>query len=405
MKDEAYMKLAIALAKKGEGWVNPNPMVGAVIVKSGAYGTNNCGIGTSNCENSENDDAVIGSGYHERCGSLHAERNALANCKESPQGATLYVTLEPCCHYGKTPPCTDAIIESGISRVVIGTLDPNPLVSGKGAALLRSHNIEVTAGILEAECRALIRRFTHFITTGTPYVTMKYAMTLDGKIATHANLSQWITGSTAREHVHRERHCYHAIMAGVNTVLCDDPLLTCRLMNTSGESDAPGSCNHAQTVRNPIRIICDTHLRTPLSSQIVQTAAEVETILATCEADIAKHRPYEQAGCNILTIDEKDGHVNLNTLMHKLGEQKIDSILLEGGSTLNWSALESKIVNNIQAYIAPKLFGGVLAKTPIGGAGVASPSDAFTLTAPAITQLGNDYLLESEVAYPCSQES
>lgn len=395
MNDEEYMKLAVALAKKGEGWVNPNPMVGAVIVKPGA---NDSGNGA-------NDVSILASGYHEQYGGLHAERNALANCRTSPQGATLYVTLEPCCHHGKTPPCTDAIIESGIARVVIGTLDPNPLVAGKGAAILRSHNIEVTVGVLEEECRQLIRKFTHFITTGTPYVTMKYAMTLDGKTATHTNQSKWITGSTAREHVHKERLCYRAIMVGVNTVLCDDPLLTCRLSNTSDVSDHPDSRNHVRTIRNPIRIICDTHLRTPLSSQIVQTAAEIETIIATCETDSAMHRPYEAAGCSILTTTSTDGHVNLNHLMQLLGARKIDSILLEGGSTLNWSALEYRIVNRVQAYIAPKLFGGALAKTPVGGLGVDSPSDAITLKTPAITQLGNDYLLESEVIYPCSQES
>ena len=218
MNDIKYMKMALELAEKGGGWVNPNPLVGAVIVK----------------ENS-----VIGSGYHERFGGLHAERKALESCRVSTENATIYVTLEPCCHFGKTPPCTDAIIKSGISRVVIGTPDPNPIVSGKSIEILRSHKIQVDVGVLEQECKDLIKIFTKFKSTNTPYVVMKYAMTMDGKIATFTNQSKWITGAKARVHVHQNRHNYAAIMVGVNTVIYDDPLLTCRL-------------EHA---KNPIRIV------------------------------------------------------------------------------------------------------------------------------------------------------
>ncbi len=365
MTDTQYMSMAVELAKKGCGWVNPNPMVGAVIVKDGR---------------------VIGQGYHERYGALHAERNALASCESSPAGATIYVTLEPCCHYGKTPPCTDAILESGIRRVVIGSRDPNPQVSGKGVKILRSRGIEVTENIKKDECDALNRSFFHYIQNGTPYVVMKYAMTLDGKIATRTGKSRWITGEAARRRVQEDRHRYAAIMVGIGTVLADDPLLTCRMENG----------------RNPLRIVCDTRLRTPLHARLVTSAAVAGTLLATAVTDREKHRPYLEAGCNLAVLPEKDGRIDLNCLMRVLGERKIDSVLLEGGGILNWSALQSGIVNRVQAYIAPKLLGG--AKTPVAGPGVDSPQEAFRLGQPTFTRLGEDLLWESEVL-TCSQES
>lgn len=370
MDDIEYMRLAIQLAQQGCGWVNPNPMVGAVIVKDGR---------------------IIGKGWHKKYGELHAERNALENYrkssgKESASGATLYVTLEPCCHYGKTPPCTDAIIESGISRVIIGSSDPNPLVAGKGIAILRSHGIEVIENIAKDECDRLNESFFHFIQNKTPFVIMKYAMTMDGKIATGTGKSRWITGEAARQRVHEDRHHYSAIMSGVGTVLADDPLLTCRLENS----------------RNPLRIICDTSLRTPVKSNIVTTADTVPTLIATAVTDVDKHRPYLDAGCEIMTVPQKENHIDLTCLMRRLGERQIDSILLEGGGTLNWSALQSGIVQKVQAYIAPKLFGGS-GQTPVAGTGVESPDDAFRLTKPVITQFGDDILLESGVVR-CSPE-
>lgn len=362
MADSEYMRLALQLAQKGAGRVNPNPMVGAVIVKDGV---------------------VIGQGYHQQYGGLHAERNALAACTTSPQGATLYVTLEPCCHYGKTPPCTEAILENGIARVVIGSDDPNPLVAGKGIEILRSQGVQVTTHFLQEECDKLNEVFFHFIQTKTPYVVMKYAMTLDGKIATKTGASQWITGEIARRRVHEDRSRYSAIMAGVGTVLADDPQLTCRI----------------EGGRNPIRIICDTHLRTPLTAQVVTTAASVPTILATSETDPARHQPYLDAGCQVVAVPQRDGRLDLNTLMKQLGAQNLDSILLEGGGTLNWTALKSGIVQKVQAYVAPKLFGGT-GKTPVVGLGVELPDQAFRLTSPTVTRLGEDLLLESEVI-PC----
>lgn len=362
MTDKEYMQIALSLAAKGCGFVSPNPMVGAVIVKDGR---------------------IIGEGYHERYGQPHAERNALANCVETPNGATLYVTLEPCCHYGKQPPCVDAILDAGIRRVVIGSLDPNPLVCGKGIRLLKEHGITVTENVLRKECEELNQIFFHYIKAGRPYVTMKYAMTLDGKIAAHTGLSKWITGETARKHVHTQRHRNRGIMVGIGTILADDPELTCRMENG----------------QNPIRIVCDTSLRTPLTSRIVQSAKQVSTIIATCCDDFSKYRDYEKAGCKILLIHKKNGHIDLNELMKKLGQEHIDSILLEGGGYLNWSALESGIVHKVQAYIAPKLLGGKTAKSPIEGIGFPSPSEAVLLKNSKITQLGDDFLIESEVDY------
>ena len=367
MTDIEYMKMALELAARGCGSVNPNPMVGAVIVKNGE---------------------VIGRGFHEQYGKAHAERRALADCTAPPDGATIYVTLEPCCHHGKTPPCTDAVIESGIRRVVVGSGDPNPLVAGRGIEILRQNGIEVTEGVLREECDRLNEVFFHFIKTGTPFVVMKYAMTADGKIATFSGKSKWITGEAARRRVHADRNRYTGIMAGVGTVLADDPMLDCRL--------AEG--------RNPVRIICDTNLRTPLDSNVVKTAKSQKTIIAACRAAEARILPYRDLGCEILILPESGGHVDLKALMAALGEMKIDSLLLEGGAALNWSALESGIVSRVQAYIAPKLFGGADAKSPIGGDGIADPNAAFRLTTPVVTFLDGDLLLESEVI-PCSRES
>lgn len=360
MNDSDYMRMALDLARRGMGFTSPNPMVGAVIVKDGS---------------------VIGQGWHERYGQAHAERNALKNCTEDPAGSTLYVTLEPCCHHGKQPPCTDAILEAGIRRVVVGSGDPNPLVNGKGLQILKDHGIEVIERVLETECDRLNEVFFHYIRTGRPFVVMKYAMTMDGKIATHTGASKWVTGETARKQVAQLRSQYAAIMVGIGTILADDPLLTCRM---DGGKD-------------PIRIICDSELRTPLDSRAVSTAKEVPTIIAACRPDRDRIQAFEEKGCSVLIVPEKDGQVNLGQLMDLLGERKIDSILLEGGGTLNWAALESGIVQKVQSYIAPKLFGGQDAKTPVEGAGVADPSQAFRLKNSRITRLGEDFLIESEV--------
>ena len=359
-QDRQYMKMALELAQKGMGFTAPNPMVGAVIVKNGR---------------------IIGQGYHRKYGGLHAEREALAACTEEPEGAYIYVTLEPCCHYGKQPPCVNAILEAGIRRVIIGSSDPNPLVAGKGIRILKDHGIEVTENILKEECDKLNEAFFYYIQNKKPYVVMKYAMTMDGKIAAYTGESKWVTGEVARIHVQKQRLKYTGIMVGVGTVLADDPMLTCRLENS----------------RNPVRIICDSHLRTPLTSKIVRTAKTIPTILASSSKDQQKIKNYEELGCQVLYVPEKNGHIDLNRLMELLGAAKIDSILLEGGGSLNWSALESGIVQKVQTYIAPKLFGGEEAKTPVEGKGFPDPASAVLLKNSEIIRLGDDFLIESEV--------
>lgn len=366
MTHEEYMRKALELAKRGMGFTSPNPMVGAVIVRNGN---------------------IIGEGWHKIYGDLHAERTAFAYCDEQGidcTGADMYVTLEPCCHHGKQPPCTDAVIAHGIKRVFIGSADPNPLVAGKGVEILREHNIEVTESVLRSECDELNEIFFRYITTKRPFVTMKYAMTMDGKIACYTGESKWVTCEAAREQVQYERLRHSAIMVGIGTVLADDPMLTCRLENG----------------RNPLRIICDSSLRIPVESNIVRTAANVPTIIATVSDNAEKTAVLENAGCHIIKTASENGRVDLRELMRILGEEmKIDSILLEGGASLNWSALNSGIVDKVQAYIAPKLFGGDSAKSPVGGTGVPSPSEAFILEDSKIVQIGSDIMIESRVKY------
>jgi len=359
MNHEDMMRYAMELAEKGLGKINPNPMVGAVIVKNGK---------------------IIGKGYHEKYGELHAERLAILRCEEDVRGATLYVTLEPCCHYGKTPPCTDIIISTGIKKVVIGTLDPNPHVNGKGVEILQQHGIEVIYEVLGDECRKQNEVFFHYILDKKPYVVMKYAMTLDGKIATVTGQSKWITGEKSRRKVHESRHRYSGIMVGVSTVIKDNPMLNCRIKDGV----------------NPTRIICDSNLRTPLESNIVATASDISTIIATTCSDNEKYKLYEEKGVKILTVASLEDRVDLNDLMSKLGELKIDSILLEGGGELNFSALKSGIVNKVQVYIAPKIFGGA-AKSPVGGLGIEDINDSIILKNQNIISIGEDICIESEV--------
>lgn len=356
--DEFYMKRALQLAEKGIGKVNPNPLVGAVIVKN---------------------DKIIGEGYHEHFGGSHAEVNALSNSTESVEGSTIYVTLEPCCHYGKTPPCINAIIANKIKRVVVGALDPNPLVSGKGIQILREHGIEVATGVLEADCKKINEIFIKFITTKMPFVIMKAAMTLDGKIATCTGASKWITGEEARLKVHELRNKVSAIMVGIGTILSDDPMLTCRI---------PGGSN-------PKRIVVDSKLRIPLTAKVLNQEDDTLTIVATtANASKEKVQILKDMGIKVLIIPEYKNKVDLEALIIKLGEINIDSILLEGGSTLNYSALEQRIVDKVQFYIAPKLIGGENSKTPVGGAGVQNLSEAFKLYNLSTKQIGEDILIE-----------
>ncbi|MDD7409084.1 MAG: bifunctional diaminohydroxyphosphoribosylaminopyrimidine deaminase/5-amino-6-(5-phosphoribosylamino)uracil reductase RibD [Anaerovoracaceae bacterium] len=364
-QDEKWMSRALDLAVKGMGHVSPNPMVGAVIVRDGE---------------------VIGEGWHEHIGGLHAERNALADCRRrgnDPEGADLYVSLEPCCHYGKTPPCTEAVIENKIGRVIYGMTDPNPLVAGKGLQILRDAGIEVDGPVLEDECKEINKIFIHYITTKLPYVIVKYAMTADGKIATVTGDSKWITGEEARKQSHGIRKQVSAIMVGVGTVLADDPMLTCR----------------TEEGVNPIRIICDSNLRTPADSQIAKSAKDVETIIAFGAAGElgmkTRADALKAAGIKLWEIPRgEDEHLDMETLIRRMGEEGIDSVLVEGGSEIHFSVCRTGFVSEVNAYIAPKIVGGADAKPPVGGEGFAKLSDCLMLGRPTQVQLvGDDVLL------------
>lgn len=355
--DREYMLRAIELAKKGKGFTNPNPLVGAVIVKDGR---------------------IIGEGYHAKYGELHAERNAIASLKESAEGAVIYVTLEPCCHYGKTPPCTEAIIENKIAKVVIGSRDPNPKVAGKGVKALEAAGIEVVCDYMREECDRLNPVFFYYIQTGLPYVTLKYAMTADGKTATKTGASKWITGESAREYVQILRSENTGIMAGIGTVLADDPMLNVRI----------------EGKRNPVRIICDSALRIPVESKLCKSAGEYPLVVAYTEADDDKLKKLTDMGVTLIKVNkDKDGRgVNLNELMTRLGQMKIDSILVEGGATLNESALKAGIVKEIKAFIAPKIFGGS-ALTAVEGCGVCEPGEAYSFKVNDVRMIGEDVLI------------
>ncbi len=356
---EEYMRRAIVLAKRGTGNVAPNPLVGAVIVKDGE---------------------IIGEGWHRRYGDLHAERHALANVKKSPKGAIMFVTLEPCCHTGKQPPCTEALVEAGISEVYIGSRDPNPLVSGKGVAFLKEHGIIVHEDFLREECDEINTVFFHYIKDKTPYVVMKYAMTIDGKIATATDKSKWITSEVAREHVHKKRGIYTAIMVGSNTVLYDDPMLNCRI----------------EGGRDPVRIVVDSKLVTPIDSKLVKTAKDIRTIICTASDDGDLIKQYESHDVEIFKCSLKEGHIDLKEMLEKLGADGIDSIYVEGGAGLHSAMLKDRLYNKAEIYISPKIFGGINAKTPVGGEGVDDPIDAFDIHNVNVTRIGDDFLFEGD---------
>lgn len=354
------MELAIELAKKGEGKVNPNPMVGAVIVKEGI---------------------IIGEGYHEKYGEGHAEVNAFKSLKEDPSGATMYVTLEPCSHYGKTPPCVDKIIEKKIKRIVIGMIDPNPLVAGNGVDKLKRAGIEVKVGVLEDKCKKLNEIFIKYILTKKPFVVLKTAMSIDGKIATRTGESKWISSEKSRLQIHNLRNKLSAIMVGVNTIIKDNPELTCRIKNGN----------------DPIRIIVDSTLRIPMDSKVLQNKDNKTIIATTKRANINSMQELLKKNIKVIIIEEKNGQVDLSELIKKLGELGIDSILLEGGSTLNYSALEENIVDKVMVYISPKIIGGEFSKTPVGGRGIDKLKDAFKLKNITTNIVDEDILVEGYI--------
>lgn len=359
-QDERWMGRAVRLAAKAAGCTNPNPLVGCVLVRDGR---------------------VLGEGWHERYGEAHAEVRALAACArngESPSGATAYVTLEPCAHHGKQPPCADALIEARVARVVIGSRDPNPLVAGKGAARLEAAGVQVERDVLRAACDALNPVFFHYITTGRPYVVAKWAMTADGHIACASGDSRWVSGPASRTDAHRLRHRLAAIMVGAGTVAADDPALTCRL-----EGD----------VCQPLRVACDSHLRLAEDARILRTVEQAPLLIA-CGAltneELAKAARLEAQGAEVASVPGVDGRVDLAALMELLGARGIDSVLLEGGASLMGAAWDAGLVQEAVAYLAPKVVGGAGAPSAVAGMGVNRMAEAHCLGEPHVSLLGDD---------------
>jgi len=318
------MKHALMLAEKGIGYTSPNPMVGAVVVKK---------------------NKIVGKGYHHACGEAHAEVNALIDAGDQAKGAILYVTLEPCNHTGKTPPCTHAILKAGIATVVMAMSDPNPNVSGKGAEFLEKNGVSVISNICEEEAKQLNQVFCKFIQTGKPFVTMKYAATMDGRIATQNGDARWISNEKSRQYVHQMRHANDAILVGIGTIQNDNPSLTTRLPEKKG--------------KDPVRIIVDTHLRINLDATVLTQTSHADTIIACSqEASNTRGHLYQKPQTCILPVPLKNKRIDLNQLMIRLGQKHITSVLIEGGSCIHASAIQAKIVDQICCFIAPKILGG-----------------------------------------------
>lgn len=361
--DEFYMKRALELSLKGVGKTSPNPLVGAVIVKNGK---------------------IIGEGFHEYYGGPHAEVNAINNAIDDVEGATIYVTLEPCSHYGKTPPCADLLVRKKISKAVIAMIDPNPKVAGRGLEILSQNSIEVVTGVLEEEAKKVNEIFIKYIQERRPFCILKTAMTMDGKIATKTGESMWITNEKSRHYVHEIRNRVSGIMVGINTVINDNPSLTTRLNNRG--SDA-------------VRIIVDSSLKIPLSSKALMINSPKKTIIATtANADKYKLKQLrEMENVQVVIVPLKNSKVDLEYLFDWLGDEGIDSVLVEGGSTLNFSILKSKLADKVVTFIAPKIVGGKESKTPVGGEGFEKLSDAILLRDLKITTFDEDLMIEAYV--------
>jgi diaminohydroxyphosphoribosylaminopyrimidine deaminase/5-amino-6-(5-phosphoribosylamino)uracil reductase len=361
-EDIKYMKRAIELSLLGHGHVSPNPLVGAVIVKNGK---------------------IIGEGYHKKSGEAHAEVNAIESATESVAGATMYVTLEPCNHFGKTPPCTERIIREKISRVVLGISDPNKNVSGGGIEKLITAGIEVGSGVLQNEIRKVNEVFIKYVQTGQPFCAMKTAMTMDGKISTYTGDSKWISNELSRKFVHELRHSYSGIMVGVNTVISDNPFLTDR--------------SDHENKSHPAKIVVDSNGRTPLDSNIFKSN-EARTIIAVTEkASQSFVKKATKMGVEIIFCPVKNNKIDIRFLLTHLGELGIDSVLLEGGSTLNFSALQDAVVDKVYSFISPKLIGGEKAHTPVGGAGFKKINDAIVLKISEIKRFEEDIMIEAYI--------
>jgi len=357
-QDEMFMKRAIALARRGERFVSPNPMVGAVIVKEGR---------------------VIGEGYHRKYGGCHAEVDAIHRAAEPVEGATFYVSLEPCCHQGKTPPCVDTLLDQKPRRVVVGIPDPNPLVGGKGIKKLKKNGIDVTVGVLVEECRALNERFFKFMQTGTPFVTLKFAQTLDGRIATATGDARWISCAASLSFAHHLRSAHDAVLVGAGTVAADDPELTVRSVRG----------------RNPLRVVLDSRLRLPVQAKVFQNQRQAKTLVAaTFVRERAKEVQLENMGVEILPVEGNDlGRVDLKDLFRRLGSRNISSVLVEGGSGIITTMLRERLADRILIILAPKILGKGI--DSVGDLHIRRMEEALPLHVDVVRRRGTDLVVEA----------
>lgn len=357
--DIVYLKkmmgCAMALARKGIGKTAPNPPVGCVIVKNGE---------------------IVGTGWHRKAGTPHAEIHALREAGDRARGAEVFVTLEPCSHFGRTPPCADALVEAGVGRVYAGTIDPNPQVGGKGIERLRAAGIMVSCGLREQECRRIIAPFVKYVTTGLPLVAVKSALTLDGRTATVSGDSKWITGEPARRHVHRLRAGHDAIMVGADTVIADDPQLTCHMLRGG---------------RDPVRVVVDSRLRTPLDARIFRVQSRAGVIIATTLKDEELWSAYRGRGVEILLCRDAGGRVDLADLLARIGARGIQSLLVESGGKLAGALLFQRLIDRLILFYGPKLVGE--GHSPFAGAGVVNMSEAIRLQECTMRRFGDDFMV------------
>lgn len=359
--DATWMERALALAERGRGAVEPNPLVGAVVVRDGA---------------------AVGEGWHQQFGLAHAEINALAAAGDAARGATLYCTLEPCCHHGKTPPCTDALIRAGIKHVYAAMLDPYPEVAGKGMACLQQAGITVNMGLCESAARRLNAPYLKLVTTGRPFVHAKWAMTLDGKIATARGASKWISGAAARQWVHELRGKVDAILVGRGTAVADDPLLTAR----------PAGARIA------LRIVLDSSASLPLGSRLVRSVSEAPVLVVTAPgADRSREEALRHAGCEVLALPHDDRAMALPALLDELGRRRFTNLLVEGGAQVLGSFCDARLVNRVHVFIAPRILGGHQALSPVAGHGAATVAQALPIRDWRYETVGDDLLIHGEL--------
>jgi len=360
--DRAFMARALELASRARGLTSPNPLVGAVVARDGV---------------------AVGEGYHREAGAAHAEIEALRAAGAGARGATLYVNLEPCVHHGRTGPCVPELLAAGIRRVVVATPDPNPKVNGRGIAALSASGLEVAVGLLESEAQDLNRPFFTYVTERRPFVTLKAAISLDGKLAAWDRTSRWITGEPARREAHRLRSRADAIAVGIGTVLADDPVLTVRLPEP--------------WPREPLRVVADSRARTPLTARVLAAGRAERTVIATTNlAPPDRVRALEERGATVLSLPSRDGRVDLPVLAEVLAQREVTALLLEGGGELNWAFLEAGLVDRVALFAAPLVLGGAQAPGLVGGAG-RSLKEAFRLARLTLRQVGDDFLIEGDI--------